>query len=213
MGVFRWQSLVRIWRNTVMKATVIGNGESRQGFDLTTLDGVTYGCNALYRDFLCDYLVCVDKRMVREALEGGYKNPIYTGNQWNFNESNVCILPPFTWEENEKWEKHYQWNSGVHAVWLALQTPALTELTIIGFDLYSKDEKVNNLYKDTLNYESSDHHAVGHQHWVLQFERMFGLYPNVRFNYYVPVGFRVPEDWQKKSNLYLFTRVPGRKTL
>ena len=43
-------------------AYCIGNGPSRKGFDLDKLGatGQTYGCNALYRDFLPDFIFSVD---------------------------------------------------------------------------------------------------------------------------------------------------------
>ena len=46
-------------------AYCIGNGPSRKEFDLTTLKdtGQTYGCNALYRDFVPDFLFSVDRFM------------------------------------------------------------------------------------------------------------------------------------------------------
>ena len=44
-------------------AYCIGNGPSRHGFDLNKLKGTgqTYGCNALYRDFIPDFIFSVDK--------------------------------------------------------------------------------------------------------------------------------------------------------
>ena len=44
-------------------AFVIGNGISRRGIDLLQLQqlGHTYGCNALYREFLPNVLVATDK--------------------------------------------------------------------------------------------------------------------------------------------------------
>ena len=43
-------------------AYIIGNGPSRKGFNLNSLKatGQTYGCNALYRDFIPDYIFSVD---------------------------------------------------------------------------------------------------------------------------------------------------------
>ena len=43
-------------------AYVIGNGPSRKGFDLEKLkaSGQTYGCNAIYRDFMPDFIFSVD---------------------------------------------------------------------------------------------------------------------------------------------------------
>ena len=44
------------------KVFVLGNGESRKNINLDDLKtkGVVYGCNALYRDFTPDALICVD---------------------------------------------------------------------------------------------------------------------------------------------------------
>jgi hypothetical protein len=49
-------------------AYCIGNGPSRDGFDLTrlTVTGQTYGCNALYRDFWPDFIFSVDAKMTAQ---------------------------------------------------------------------------------------------------------------------------------------------------
>ena len=56
-----------------MKAFCIGNGTSRLGFDLNKLrgKGTIIGCNALYRDFKPDILVCVDSGITHEAYQSG----------------------------------------------------------------------------------------------------------------------------------------------
>ena len=43
-------------------AFVLGNGVSRQAVDLTALKtlGATYGCNAIYREFVPDVLISTD---------------------------------------------------------------------------------------------------------------------------------------------------------
>ncbi len=52
----------------------IGNGESRQSFDLRILrgHGKIYGCNALYRDFKADVLIAVDGGIMHEVYHSGY---------------------------------------------------------------------------------------------------------------------------------------------
>ena len=52
-------------------AYCIGNGPSRKGFDLHRLKkhGQTYGCNALYRDFMPDFIFSVDANTA-ESLSG-----------------------------------------------------------------------------------------------------------------------------------------------
>ena len=56
------------------KVFVLGNGESRKSFNLDILkkQGSIYGCNALYRDFAPDTLVCVDGGMQHEVYASGY---------------------------------------------------------------------------------------------------------------------------------------------
>ena len=57
------------------RAAVIGNGISRKDFDLAILKNKkiqTYGCNALYRDFVPDFLVAVGKDIAKEIRIQGY---------------------------------------------------------------------------------------------------------------------------------------------
>ena len=56
-------------------AFVLGNGTSRKSLNLQTLKtkGITYGCNALYREFVPDHLVCVDTKMIIELSEKLYQ--------------------------------------------------------------------------------------------------------------------------------------------
>ena len=70
-------------KNTVF---IIGNGESRMDFDLTSLKeaGKIYGCNALYRDFSPDILVAGDVDITVEVVKSGYcKNNNCVFSDWN----------------------------------------------------------------------------------------------------------------------------------
>ena len=53
-------------------AWIIGNGPSRKGIDLHELDGTTFGCNALYRDFAPSYLLSGDAGVIKEICESEY---------------------------------------------------------------------------------------------------------------------------------------------
>jgi len=59
------------------KAFILGNGPSRpKDIEwLNNLEGVTYGCNAIYRDWQPDFLVANDWTMVVEII-----NSTYSGN-------------------------------------------------------------------------------------------------------------------------------------
>ena len=60
-----------------MKHIVYGNGESRPkdkiiGGEVWNNSVITWGCNAIYRDFTVDNLVSVDYNMQQEIYESGY---------------------------------------------------------------------------------------------------------------------------------------------
>ena len=54
------------------KAIVYGNGESRPRKPILGGDFITWGCNAIYRDFTVDNLVSVDYNMQQEIYESNY---------------------------------------------------------------------------------------------------------------------------------------------
>lgn len=131
-------------------ACVIGNGPSRLQFDLSTIGSkmTTYGCNALYRDFIPDYLISMDLNMVVEIIDNDIhrQTKLYTEHNnrldqlaedgepinffWNFKETN---------------------DSGNSALRLALQQDNDT-VYMIGFDYGNGGSDLPNVYKGTLNY-------------------------------------------------------------
>ena len=65
--------------------SIIGNGESRRGFDLSPLKdfSTVIGCNALHRDYMLEYVVCCDKHMCQEAANSvSKKTTIFTRANW-----------------------------------------------------------------------------------------------------------------------------------
>jgi hypothetical protein len=162
----------------------IGNGESRQDYDLSKLSalGDTYGSNAVYRDNEVDHLICCDKRMVRECLLNNYTKPIYTRPEWygEFRRTNVYPVPQHPWEQKLKWMQTFHWGSGLHAVHLAIKH-GCNWLVMLGHDMQKHDGKHNNIYKGTHNYEDADHHAIEPSFWIKQFELLFETYPNRQY--------------------------------
>ena len=72
---------------------VYGNGESRKGFDVSSFDGVSWGCNAIYRDHKVDNLVVVDYGMQGEIVQSGYSlnNKCYFAD-WNMLPSDDFMV-------------------------------------------------------------------------------------------------------------------------
>ena len=74
---------------------VIGNGESRADIDIDSIKDTKIGCNAILRDYFVEHLVCVDRKMVREAIEANYKSNIYTRKDWieEFKAYGILTVP------------------------------------------------------------------------------------------------------------------------
>jgi len=95
------------------KVFLIGNGESRLGFDLNKLKpyGKVYGCNAIYRDFTPDVLVAVDHGIMHEIYHSGYA---YKNETWyrdwtripDYMYDNLVYagLSKIDIEETKKWD-------------------------------------------------------------------------------------------------------------
>ena len=102
---------------------VIGNGESRKDINIDLYRGRTIGCNAILRDYSVDYVICVDRRMVREAIERGFNSAthIFTRPDWikEFkNEPRILKVPDLPYSGNDRWDEPFQWGSGPYAVLL-----------------------------------------------------------------------------------------------
>jgi len=184
----------------------IGNGESRINLNIDKLEGPKSGCNAIWRDYTMDYLVCVDKRMVSEALRGNAndKSLIYTRPDWyqTFAAPKVRRVPPLPYNGDQRWDEPFQWGSGPYAVLIAAMYARERYVNLIGFDLGSKTGKVNNIYKDTPNYDPADKKAIDPRYWVHQIGMVFNCFPKIQFTVYQEDDWELPKAW-KYSNVSL----------
>lgn len=185
---------------------VIGNGESRAGVDLCAIEEKTVGCNAVFRDFIPDHLICADNRMVQEAIDAGANQDslIYTRPEWfdhyQKNHKRIRLLPELPYAGNERPDNPWHWGSGPYAVLLAAKLTEDSTVSMIGFDLYGNNGKVNNCYKNTLNYLTDDKSAVDPRYWIYQISKIFEIYSKVKFKIFQTEDWRIPKTW-KKSNV------------
>lgn len=183
---------------------VIGNGESRLSINLSNLSDKLVGCNALHRDMQVDHLVCVDRRMVDEALENNYNQncKIYTRQDWFDShylfKKNIRPVPDLPYAGSERADNAFHWGSGPYAVLLAAKLT--NEVKMLGFDLYGINGKMNNVYKDTNNYSISNKRPIDPRYWIYQIGKVFEYYPEVKFTIYQEDGWQRPKLW-KKSNV------------
>ena len=157
-------------------AYCIGNGPSRKGFDLNRLKGTgqTYGCNALYRDFIPDFIFSVDTNMSMKMVEDevGLKTIHYApALQVNRKESKgmVNLIP-----------NNPHWISGNVAFWTA-GVHGHKNIYLIGYDFrqYGKNQ-LNNIYQDTECY-GERHDDDIFDGWLKQFRDMLKMRPYVNY--------------------------------
>ena len=178
----------------------IGNGESRATINIDKLSSPKVGCNAIMRDYYTDYLVCVDRRMVEEALNRGvntHNTLVYTRSDWypRYKTLKVRELPPLPYKGEQRWDEPFQWGSGPYAVLIAALYAKEHHVNLIGFDLDSKTKTVNNVYKGTPNYDPGDKRAVDPRYWVHQIGKVFECFPKIQFTIYQEDDWQLPKAW------------------
>jgi len=92
------------------------------------------------------------------------------------------------------------WSAGNTALHLACQQGA-TEVYIMGFDLSSYDEPLNNLYKGTDNYLPSDAKGFNTTNWLNQMQSVFREFGNITFNW-----IDAKEQFIQENNLSYLTK-------
>ena len=61
---------------------------------------------------------------------------------------------------------------------------------MIGHDLKSNSDNINNMYKSTQNYGDEKNKPIPHVNWVTQWETLFKEFPKVKFVKVNPDGIR-----------------------
>ena len=184
---------------------IIGNGESRQTTNLSNIEGIKIGCNAICRDVQVDHLICVDRRMVQEAIDLEFSGTIYTRQDWvnSFkNYTNVTTVPDVPYDGDNRMDQPFQWGSGPYAVLLGAYMSTKFTLKLVGFDLFSETGHVNNIYKDTLHYDKGTKDAIDPRYWIYQIGKVFECFPKNKFIVYQNSGWKLPDQW-RLGNVFL----------
>lgn len=168
-------------------AFVLGNGTSRLNVNPIELKniGATYACNAIYRDFIPDYLIAVDSKMIVELVENNVQQQtqIWT-NYYSYNK----------FEGINYFNPSKGWSSGPTALWFA-STHNYTEIYILGFDyMGNENNKIfNNVYAGTKNYKRKTDPPTYFGNWLNQTEITIKSFPEVKYYRVVEPGQFIPE--------------------
>ena len=165
----------------------LGNGKSRLQIDLNQLKtiGKVYGCNALYRDFIPDVLISTDPPISEEIQNNGYSKTHTHYTRQPFNGTGSLQID----------EKCRGWSSGPIAVRYACKE--CTTVYLIGFDLSSPDNKINNIYAGTDCYKPADSSITYYGNWIGQIKRVWDEFPGVNFIRITTDYTLTPSDWNE----------------
>jgi len=174
---------------------ILGNGESRRSVEYTTFASLkgrlpVYGCNALYRDFQPTTLVAVDRQMIREIQIAKYTGKFVYRDK-------VDLVVTEGGKELTRL-KSPGWAAGPTAALLLCLHERVDTCYMLGFDLYGKAGKVNNIYKGTENYVACDSPEIGYTNWVTQLNEVFKMFYTVRFLRVGDVKDEVPILWKNR---------------
>ena len=160
---------------------VLGNGESRSAVGIDNLKKIypIVGCNAIHRDITVDHLICCDHRMVFESLENknNLSTKIYVRERFykSFKKiqknKNIYQLPAVPTNGNIKRDNPEHWGSGPYAILVASLLDH-DQIYLIGFDLYSTNNKFNNAIlrtKELFGFRLNESTNISEVDWAKDF--------------------------------------------
>ena len=170
-------------------ATILGNGRSRLAIDLDQVHAktITYGCNAIHRDFATDYLIALDAGIVFEIIDANshLKSRFYTQTQRRLDDrmqndtqlrKHINIIPPAIKLSD----------SGNTAIKLACLNKHKT-VYLVGFDygvMPDKPKEYNNVYRSTTHYlpiANNQVNLANGKSWKLRMQETLRAYPTIEF--------------------------------
>ena len=113
-------------------------------------------------------------------------------------DKRIHAVPELPYTDEQKQNQPINWGSGPYAVLVAANLES-DEITLLGFDLYGINEKVNNLYKGTDNYSDEHSHPIDPSFWVRQIGLIFKHFPNKQFIIKNMHEWDFPAQWKKPN--------------
>ena len=77
--------------------------------------------------------------------------------------------------------RDHGWACGASAGLVAVKKENPCEVYLIGHDLHSHNEKINNIYKSSKHYTAKDNSPTPGINWINQWRTMFQWYPDIHF--------------------------------
>jgi|TARA_R110000851_G_scaffold280600_2_gene433894 hypothetical protein len=182
---------------TGKQAVVLGNGASRNDFDINYIFKQpklqTYGCNAIHRDahYDVDFLVINNDKIAQELVVSGgaSRKIVYANSDQIFEHPGVFYLMP----------QDPQWNAGAMAAYMAA-FDGHKQVYLVGFDGQDTHGNNNNVYTGTNAYQIEDT-VVTDDFYGLALKTLMQAYPLVEFVHVNQTGKgNIPSAWKECPN-------------
>lgn len=76
----------------------------------------------------------------------------------------------------------FGWACGATSAYVSILREKPDQIFMIGHDLHSHTNKINNMYKSTKNYTAAENGPTPAVNWIRQWKTLFQQYPDIQFN-------------------------------
>lgn len=135
--------------------TIIGNGESRKNINISKINGMKVGCNAIYLYENVD-LICAMDKFWRDKIEKESSIPLLSRKVNNGFQTTLQLYENGNWTNTNCSYRGYC--SGTTALDYICSLYK-DDIYLIGFDFGYTGEFVNHIYKDLPNHPKSNRPA------------------------------------------------------
>lgn len=178
--------------NTVF---IIGNGLSREGYDLESLRGRGHiiGCNWLYKDFIPDTLTMIDSPPQDKVRRLYGRKPPFNTLTKNVQRTHLLLNREIIVSIGEIGGPFWN-NSGVMSTWYACEILKADRIVLIGVDFFRPTER----YKD--GKRVNDIYGIYTHGISIQgcFSKIVDLWPDIEFIRVGPVPDSDKEFYAKQ---------------
>jgi hypothetical protein len=169
-----------------------------------------------YANFVIHGQSTVNQERPDDRWKGdGFEN-VYITWTYGLADNNITLLSDIMSDYYPNWEgeggpKDPGWSSGATAMYIACKVEKPKKCYLIGMDMYSTTDFINNLYKGTNGYLSDTENSVTPQNWVIQMGRVMVRYQDIEFIKVNPEGNskvsqRMPQ-WDSLPNVnYMYKK-------
>ena len=146
-----------------------------------------------YANFVIHGQSTVNQERPNDRWKGdGFEN-VYITWTYGLADMNIKLLSDIMGDYYPNWEgeggpKDPGWSSGATAMYIGCKVEKPKRCFLVGMDMYSTTDFINNLYKNTNGYLSDNENSVTPQNWVIQMGRVMVRYQDIEFIKVNPEG-------------------------